>query len=219
MKNQLILKIALLHAVFLNGFNPVVAQVDKQAADILKNVSAKYKSFSSIHAEFSYTLDDPKEKSKSTQFGNISLKGEKYRLEITGQEVTCDGKTLWTFLKEANEVQISEPEKNADAVTPSTIFTLYEKGFDFKYMEEKSENGKQIEVIDIMPQDKKKNFFKIRMKIDKNEKLIISTDVFNKNGTHAIYAIKKFTPNTPLPDSDFLFDKAKHPGIEVVDLR
>ena len=195
------------------------AQNDKQADDILKGVSAKYKSLSSIKADFSYTNENPKDNTKDTQSGSISLKGEKYLLQIKGQEVISDGKTIWTYLNESNEVQISEPSKNAEAISPSNIFTMYEKGFEFKFVEEKNEKGKMTQIIDIMPLDKKKNYFKIRMTIDKADKVVVSSMVFNKNGSHYTYLIKQFTPNAVLPDAFFSFDKAKHPGVEVVDLR
>ena len=48
------------------------------------------------------------------------------------------------------------PEKKEDAITPTTIFTMYEKGFDFKFIKDSTANGKSLQVIDIMPQDKKK---------------------------------------------------------------
>ena len=213
------ISLALFCLFLAGGQNQLFAQNDKQAEDILKSVSARYKSFTSVKADFTYTSENPKDNSKESQTGSISIKGEKYVLEIKGQEVMSDGKTIWTYLKESNEVQISEPSKNTDAVTPSNIFTMYEKGFDFKFIEEKTENGKQVQIIDIKPQDAKKNYFKIRLTIDKSEKMVNNTMVFDKSGSHYIYSVKQFTPNPVLSDALFTFDKTKHPGVEIVDLR
>ena len=200
-------------------FSYSFAQSDKQSDDILKGVSAKYKSFTSVKADFSYTVENAKDKTSDTQQGSISLKADKYKLNIKGQEVICDGKTVWTYLKDANEVQVSDPNTKEDAINPTNIFTMYEKGFDHIFVEEKPENGKSVQVIDLKPTDAKKNYFKIRMTIDKNEKLLMNFKVFNKDGSHQIYSIKQFIPNAPLTDSVFMFDKATHPKVEVIDLR
>ncbi len=205
--------------LFLLANTTLFAQSDAQSSAILKSVSAKYKSYTAIKADFSVLTEDPKAKTKDTQNGTVSLKGGKYKLEIKGQEVTCDGKTVWTFVKDANEVQISEPNTSEDALTPSNIFTMYEKGFEYKFIEEKTEGTKQIQVIDIKPLDAKKNFFKIRLTIDKADKNIVRSEVFNKNGSHITYSIRNFTGSAQLTDAMFSFDKSKHPGVEVVDLR
>ena len=189
------------------------AQSDKQSQAILKSISAKYKSFSSLKVDFTYTIDNPKAKTNETQTGTIQLKGIKYKLEIKGQEVISDGKTVWTYLKDAKEVQINEVNTKEDAVTPSTIFTIYEKGFESVFVEEKKEGTKLVQIIDLKPVDTKKNYFKIRLSIDKNEKLVISTKIFDKNGNHYTYAIKQFSPNLPLQDALFTFNVASHPGV------
>ncbi len=204
---------------FIAATSSIFGQSDKESQDILKGVSSKYKSYSTMKVDFLYTMEDPQNKTKETLEGNVSLKGDKYVLKIKGQEIMCDGKTVWTFLKDVNEVQVGEPDKGTDAVTPSTIFTMYEKGFDFKFIEEKTESGKAIQVIDIKPQDPKKNFFKVRLTINKAEKLITSSTVFNKNGSKLTYSIKQFTPNAAMSDAMFSFDKTKYPGVEVIDLR
>src|SRR5690554_5070044 len=82
------------------------AQSDQKAADILKSVSTKYKSLKSVKATFKITVENPKDKSTDTQNGTICLKGNKYRLEVAGQDVISDGKTRWTYVKDANEVQV-----------------------------------------------------------------------------------------------------------------
>lgn len=197
----------------------VFSQAEKRSDEILKGVSAKYKAMTSMKADFQLVFEEGQSKKTDTQIGALSLKGEKYYLKIKGQEVYSDGKVVWTFLPEANEVQVSEPENNPEAVSPKNIFTMYERGFDHLFVEEKLQDGKTLQVIELKPQDLKKNFFKIRLTIDKKDKLIVSSVVYNKNGSKATYTIKSFTPNPPLPDAHFTFDKAKHPGVEVIDLR
>jgi outer membrane lipoprotein carrier protein len=197
----------------------VNAQTDKEAQDLIKSMSAKYKAMGTLKANFTIANENPKTKNVDKQPGNISLKGDKYKLEFAGQEVISDGVTVWTFLKESNEVQINNPTTDKDAISPSNIFTMYDKGFLYKFVEEKTEDGVLVQVLDLTPTDKKRSFFKIRLTISKADKQIVSSKILDKSGNKSTYTIQKFIPNPPLPDNMFTFDKTKHPGVEMNDLR
>src|ERR1017187_171421 len=206
--------------VLLIGFSSYsFAQSDKLSQDILKGLSDKYKSFSTINAEFNYTIENAQDKTNDKQSGKVFLKGTKYKLLVAGQEVYCDGTTVWTYLMDSKEVQITDPNTKADAVTPANIFTMYDKGYQSKFVEEKVEGGKITQVIDLTPLDKKKKFFKIRMTIDKNEKTILNSKIFDKNGNKITYTITKLLHDAPIEDSMFTFITKNYPGIEVIDLR
>jgi outer membrane lipoprotein-sorting protein len=215
-------KIMIILSAFL-AFNiaNAVAQDDAKAKAILDEVSAKNKTYSSIKASFSYNLENKDAKINETQEGSISIKGKKYRLEIAGQEVISDGKSVWTFLKDANEVQINTAEEPADdAITPTNIFTIYEKGFKYKYEGEKTENGKAVFVINLNPIDVKgKPYHTVKLSIDKASKQINSIKVLSKDGNNYTYTVKSFTPNAEMPESTFTFNTAKYPKVEVIDLR
>lgn len=198
---------------------PAVAQKDVKSEEILKSVSEKYKSYKSLFASFKIVIENLKDKTKQNQKGSILVKDNKYKLEITGQEIYCDGKTSWSYLKESNEVQINNNETKTDAITPANIFTLYENGFESKYVGEQNQKGKTMQQIELIPKDKKKPFFKVEVWINKAEKYVASAKIFNNNGTRLNYSIEKFTPNAPANDVAFVFDTKKYPGVEVVDLR
>ena len=85
--------VALMGAVAF--INPVAAQgqKDPKAQEILKGVSAKYKSMKSLSASFKVTTLDQKAKTTDTQTGTLLVKGEKYKLTLKGQEVISDSKT------------------------------------------------------------------------------------------------------------------------------
>lgn len=197
----------------------VFAQVDKKAKDILSGVSSKYRSYKSMKADFSYTLENPTAKIKETQSGSIILSGVKYRLAIAGQEVICDGKTSWTYMKEAKEVQVNTVDPAEGGIKPNEIFTMYEKGFLYKFVDEKKVGGKIQQNIELTPTDKSKNFFKIKLTVDKSSKQIVKSVIFEKTGNRYTYAIKEFTPNFAVNAGTFMFDAKKYPGVEVVDLR
>ena len=195
------------------------AQTDAKAQEILKSVSAKYKSYKSLEASFKLDRLDQKSKKTESFTGTILLSGTRFNFVMSDQSVMSDGTTTWTYLKESNEVQISEAKTTEGAISPTTIFTMYEKGFKSKYLGEKTSAGKQVQQIELTPEDTKKNYFKIILNIDKTAKYVSEARIFEKNGGILTYSIVKFTPNAAVTNDNFSFNKAKDPGVEVVDLR
>ncbi len=192
------------------------AQNDPQAKKILDELSAKTKAYTTIKAEFSF-VNEKKDKTKDTQNGKIQTKGTKYKLEIPGHEIYCDGKTVWDYIKDANEVQIKEMEKGGDdAVNPSTIFTIYEKGFKYKFDGEDA----ITQTISLFPDNPdKKKYHTAKLFVDKTKKQISSVKMMMKDGSTQTYSIKTFEANASIPDTDFTFNAKAHPGISVEDLR
>ena len=93
--------------VSLLGFTTLSQAQDAKAKGILDKLSKKTETYSSMKAEFEYVMKNESEDLEETQNGSIVTKGEKYSLEIAGQKVISDGKTVWTVLDEAEEVQIN----------------------------------------------------------------------------------------------------------------
>lgn len=209
-------KIAIIAFMAVGSLTVNAQDQDPKAKKILDELSAKTKAYTTIKAEFSWVVEK-KDKSKESQSGKIQTKGAKYKLEIPGHEIYCDGKTVWDFIKDANEVQIKDMEVGGDdAVNPSNIFTIYEKGFKYKFESEEAVN----QVISLFPTNPdKKKFHTIRLYIDKTKKQISSVKMFMKDGTTQIYTIKTFAGSTVIPDTDFVFDSKLHKGVSIEDLR
>ena len=99
---------------------------DPKAKAILDGVSAKSRTHQAVSVRFTYSMENIRDDIYETQEGSLLLKGEQYKLKLAGQEIICDGSTLWTYLPDAEEVQISEPEYEEGTINPSNIFTIYE---------------------------------------------------------------------------------------------
>ena len=194
-------------------------QKDLKAEQILNGVSAKYKGYKSVQADFIIKMETANSSATDQQYGTLYLKANKYKLILSNQEIISDNSTVWTYLKDVNEVQINTFEKDDNSISPTEIFTIYEKNFLYAFTEEKTIAGKTLQIIDLTPNDKNKPFCKIRLAIDKSAKTIQSAIVFDKNGNRYTYEIKKLTPDVELTETFFTFDSKKYPGIEVVDLR
>lgn len=187
---------------------------------ILDNVSAKFKTYKTVTANFTLSITDAAGKIEGIKEGTVYMKGSKYRVNISGQEIYSDGDNIWTYDQSANEVQVTKFDPTANTITPQKMFTnFYDKDFLYKLNGVTKKGGKAIQEIELTPIDKSKTFFKVLVEIDKNSKNILSTKVFEKNGNRYIYTISNIKTNTNLSDSLFVFDIKNYPKVEVVDLR
>jgi outer membrane lipoprotein carrier protein len=193
---------------------------DPEAKKILDAVSAKFKTYQTVKANFTLKVENSAGKAQGTKTGVVQMKGMKYKVVITGQEIICDGKTIWTFDKSANEVQVSTLDNSAGNITPQKLFTnFYDKDFLYIQNEDVKRGNKTYQVVELTPIDKTKPFFKVLIEVDKAAVSIVSTKVFEKNGNRYTYSINSMSTNSAMPDDTFVFDPKKYPGVEVIDLR
>lgn len=212
---KITLLLALLFLIPLTHF----AQKDKAADKLLSTISNRYKKFKSIKADFTYSIESKMDKAQEKQNGVIFVKGNKFRLDIAGQLILCDHTTIWTLSKEVNEVQISHYNPKQATIRMDDIFTMYDKGFLYKMVEEKKDSGKEMAVVELTPKDKKKNFYKIKLTIDKTNQSIVKSVVYDKSGNIHTYSITNQVPNLKLADKFFVFDPKNYKGVDIVDLR
>jgi outer membrane lipoprotein-sorting protein len=192
---------------------------DKSADKLLNLISTRYKNFKTIKADFIYSIESKAENISEKQKGRIYVKGNKFRLDIADQVIMCDNKTVWTYSKEVNEVQVNNYDPKKAPIRLDDIFTMYDKGFLSKILDIKKEGKNDIVLVELTPKDKKKNFFKIKLTIDKTNQTIIKSQVFDKSGTIHTYLVTNQFPNIKLEDKFFVFDVKKYPKCEVIDLR
>jgi len=198
-----------------------LAAQDNKAKTILDQVSAKNKEYTSMKADFTFNMDNETEDIHESSTGNIILQGNKYRLYLMDVYTYFDGTTIYQHLVDAEEVNIKEADEEDEegGLNPTQIFTLYETGFKYSYIEEQTTDAGVFHVIDLFPLDEERPFSRIRLHIDKTSLEIKSLVSIGKDGNNITIKLKNITPNQEFSDSDFIFDQAAHPDVEVVDMR
>ena len=220
MKKYLLVIVSLAVVFGLNAQNNSLGNNDPAAKKILDGVSAKFKTFKGVQASFTLQVEDSKGKVQGSKKGNVFMKGTKYRVTITGQEIFCDGNNIWTYDKSANEVTITKFDPDQNMITPQKLFTnFYDKDFLYKLNGEKKMGTKLMQEIEMTPVDKTKPFHKVYIYVDKATKTISSTKVMEKTGNKYTYTVNTMNGNAAVSDAQFVFDKKKYPGVEEVDLR
>jgi outer membrane lipoprotein-sorting protein len=213
----------------LTSASAAFAQQDAQAKSILNGVSQKYRSYNTVKSDFTINIQSPQDKVNQTQSGTLYTlaKTNKYKLTVYGnaaktavvQEITSDGKTLWTYLPREKEVQVNDVKNNTEGLNPAQVFTIYEKGYKYIYTGLQKQGGKNYQAIELTPLDTKQNIFKVKLLIHAAKKQIYSAQLFDKNGSRYLYTINSLTPNPSVGNDVFTFNAKAHPGVEVVDLR
>lgn len=194
-----------------------IAQKDPAAKTVLDAMSDKYQKIPAFRAEFSYTMEDDGDDIDEGFKGTILVRGEKYKLIMDEQEITFDGTDVYTYLKEENEMTISSYDPEEEEISLSNVFDIYKTGFKYVYTESKA-NG-TIDVVDLVPEDREKDYFKIRMEIKAGSSELKSFKVFDKSGSRYLYKVLTFSEDSSITEQQFVFDKSKYPNAEIIDFR
>ncbi len=214
-----ILGILLIAFYCLPGFAQVSEDVgDKKSNEILDRLTAITESYHTIKTEFAYKMKNAEADIDETEEGTLFVKGDKYRLLIADQEVICDGETIWTYIEDAEEVQVNSIEDSEGSITPSNLLTSYNKDYKSKFIRESFQYGTTVYIIDLTPVEGK-SYYKIRVIIDKKKDQLLEFTIFDKSGSTYSYIINKFLPNIEIEDSYFFFNAEDFPGVDVIDMR
>lgn len=211
--------LAALTVAILFTSNAAMAQTDAKAKSILEATSKKVNTLKSLKAGFALKLAGSNGKVRETRKGSFLMKGQKYHVTLTGQEIICDGKTVWTYMKDANEVQITTYNPAEQTMSPTKLFTnFYDKEYKYRYVGARTVAGKNCDVVEMIPLNTSRQFSKVELAIDKTNN-IVGGNVWEKNGNQYMYEVNGYTPNAKATDADFTFNAKAHPGVDVVDLR
>ena len=214
MKRLFTIIIALMSISVLTAQN-----VDGGANDLLKKVSLQYQKYNTM--QFHYTLKTTKDdKTLGVSEGDFYLKGGKYKTNFGGQQLYCDGTSIWSYDKDANEVSIYEydPDDDQNPMNPQRVLKDWASNFRAKFIRDEFTNNVQYSIVDLTPKTAQ-SYYRIRVYIVKTSLKIAKIAVYEKDNTIYTYSITQFKSDIPLDDKLFVFDKAKHPGVAVNDMR
>ena len=140
---------------------------DPAAGEILERVAKKYQT-AVLDIDFTLTTIRPKLKPEesdakytSNDNGKLTIKGNKFHISLTGHEIFCDSKNIWTYSIAAKEAQLNDYDETEELFSPTKIFTLHKEGYSYQIKEKKTFQGKAVTVIELTPANRKVSFFKI----------------------------------------------------------
>jgi len=163
------MKILFLSILFFmpNINNKIQAQNTPNAKVILESVREKYKKFNTIKADFKLIGEIPDHKYQEvTLAGTLYLKKTKFRIESVDKFLICNGHTTWLQIKNDSEVIENAYDPKDWEPNHIEVFAIYEKGYLYSYSREDTIDNKIVQVIDLKPKDKHKDFIKIELYIN-----------------------------------------------------
>lgn len=188
----------------------------KSAEELLKSTIEKIQSHETIEIVFDYKMHNQAIGIDEVKSGKLFLKGNAFNLSIDGQQIICDGKTIWTLFADNKEVMVSNVGQGEEVITPDKLFTTYFQQFESKFVT--TTETKPYKTIELQSKENK-DIAKVQVDIDEKNLEIKRFTMCEDNGTAFIYEMKKFQPNVKLAADYFYFDTTKHPDVEVIDMR
>ena len=186
------------------------AQNDREAERRVKAVVSELKQ-SVYEGRFTLLYYNAQSETTDKQSGDLTIKGNKFRMTLGANETKFDGKTQWVFVSEFNEVSITEP--TTDELKEINPLVMIEH-----YVEKDRISEGEDGAINFYPTDPKSSeYFRIELRLNKLN-LPTRLVIHQKNGDK-ITLVWDSLNKTKVDDEYFAFDVAKYPNVEVNDLR
>jgi outer membrane lipoprotein-sorting protein len=215
------MKNIILFLIFVFGITLSSAQQDPEAKKILDKLSEKTKSYKVIKTDFTINYKNIKDNTQNTSSGSIVMKQDKYRMSFLGAESFFDGRTLWNYIPEVSEVNITEQDSESEDIfsNPKKLFTIYEEGYKYQFINNITEKNIEYSIVDLYPIDLEEDFSRIRLQINLKEMFLKSATIFGKDGSHYNISFNNYDTSSDFEDSYFIFNSDKYPDIEIIDMR
>ena len=144
--------------------------------------------------------------------GTIAVKGRKFHATTPMATVWFDGKTMWTYMKKNDEVNVSTPnETQLQRINPYNFINLYKQGYDMTMTKSAA-----AYIVHLTAQ-KSGRIQELFITVDK--KSYHPTQVKMLQGTKwTVFDISNLKAQT-LSDATFTFNAKDFPTAEVIDLR
>ena len=188
--------------LFCVGANAESAKsiLDKAAATV-SNPAGIQANFQMISKQFGSTS------------GTISIKGQKFQATTPDAMVWFDGKTQWTYMKQNDEVNVSNPtEAELQAINPYNFINIYKTGFKLS----SKKTGGYYEVH-LKATDKKRKIQEMYIIVDQKTYHPTHVKMLQK-GKWSVLVISGLK-STALSDNLFQFNSKDFPQAEIIDLR
>ena len=179
------------------------------AKSVLDRASSEFRKCPSVNVTFEVAIGG------DTDNGTILLQGNKFYTRLSNTITWFDGKTMWSYVKDNEEVNVTEPKPAQVAkMNPYAFLDMYKNGYDIAFGVNTHD---YFEVV-------------LTTKNDKNsiKKAVIRIDRFSyqpkyilMGGSKADLEIKvtSYKKGKKQADTAFKFNKKKYPNVEVIDLR
>lgn len=148
--------------------------------------------------------------------GKITIKEEKFLLQSSIMDMGYDGKTAWSYIKGANEVNLTEPtEEELVTINPYILLNNYKKLYKAEYKGKKE----GYEIISFVPVSTNADIKRATVSIDAERSCPTLIEIVNRDDSKTVINISKYESGIKTDDSIFGFSQKNYPNAEITDLR
>ena len=195
----------------LSSFVSQAQSGDSEAQLLLKEVSAKVKSYKNLKLEFKYVLENIEENIRQETKGDVTIQGDKYVLNILGISRIFDGQSLFSISAEDEEVTVSSNNTtDENTITPSELLSFYEDGYAYNLDIIQNIKGKKIQYVRLNPINSDSEIKYVLLGIDNETKHIYNLIEIGTNDTKTTLTINSFKTNQTISETFFQFDESKY---------
>ena len=179
------------------------------AKSVLDKAASEFKKCPSVNVTFEVAIGE------DIDNGTITLQGNKFCTKLSNTSIWFDGKTMWTYVKDNEEVNVTEPKSAQRAkMNPYAFIDMYKNGYDIAF----GVNTHDYFEVVLTTTNTKNSIKKAVIRIDRfsyQPKYILM------GGSKADIEIKvtSYKKGKKQADAAFKFDKKKYPNAEIIDLR
>ena len=160
--------------------------------------------YQSLTAHFDQTINDSKGRTVQVSSGNMALlKSGSLRWETqtpTEQLIISNGKTLWIYDKDLQQVTINQLKKKTGA-TPGMLMTTSGADLQSQYLVSIYPSAKNKPVFQIVPKMKNADFESVRFFF--NDKNLVKMQIHDNIDQVTTIDFSHMVKNPPLPDTLF----------------
>lgn len=180
----------------------------QSAKNVLDKAVAVINNKGGISADFQMT---------GKQYGNLSgsiaMKGPKIQVKSPQAIVWFNGKTMWTYIKKNQEVNVTTPTaKEIQAINPYNFINMYRKGYACSL----KKNGNNYQVH-LTTTNNKQSISEMIVTVNGKTYIISQLRIKQSKGWTDI-TIKNFK-KANINDAVFTFNTKDYPQAEIIDLR
>ena len=188
----------------------VTAQTNAEA--LVRLMVNQMKSHKNVELDYKYQVSS-EGLSTEAQQGKAWLQGEAYKVEMVEQQIISDGKSIWTYLVDEEEVMISNATEGEDN-TPLKLLTSLDENYAATLTGLDAKGNATIELA-----NPKGKYRRISLRANPNNLAINGMDIYMEDGTKLILTVDEMKFDQELDDKFFTFDTKKHPNVDVIDMR
>ncbi len=149
--------------------------------------------------------------------GSLKMRGEKFYLKTNDMTTWYDGKTMWSYAKVVDEVNVTEPTtQELIEVNPYLLLKNYKSLFDITEVTSSHAGERRFKLT---PLKRNTNIEELYITIVTATLSPIAFDITTQQGDEMQIVITQYDSNTPLPADTFTFDSKQLPGVDIIDLR